>query len=209
MIRQSWHRCKGNEQVQAATVGGSVVRAGLLGGARAATATRSCGAGSGNLEGRADDEWGGWDRSDRRAYLDLKVHGLEMYSRKKVGISKLHSCGLERRTHRDGFAELAGLFETFGRDVRVNKKSRMHTDKLGWTYRYVVWKMENRYGDVGPGQVQGRQEIERLREQQDNVTGGIWYGKGKSAGVSTCIKNSPGWLETRLDDLPMWSRRGA
>ena len=114
-----------------------------------------------------------------------------------------------RRTHRDGFAELAGLFETFGRDVRVNKKSRMHTDKLGWTYRYVVWKMENRYGDVGPGQVQGRQEIERLREQQDNVTGGIWYGKGKSAGVSTCIKNSPGWLETRLDDLPMWSRRGA
>jgi len=111
-----------------------------------------------------------------------------MYSRKKVGISKLHSCGLERRTHRDGFAELAGLFETFGRDVRVNKKSRMHTDKLGWTYRYVVWKMENRYGDVGPGQVQGRQEIERLREQQDNVTGGIWYGKGKSAGVSTCIK---------------------
>jgi hypothetical protein len=111
-----------------------------------------------------------------------------MCSRKKVGISKLRSCGLEGRTHCDGFAELAGLFETFGRDVRVNKKSQMHTDKLGWTYRYVVWKMENRYRDVGPGQVQGRQEIKRLREQQDNVTGGIWYRKGKSAGVSTCMK---------------------
>src|SRR6202789_499011 len=162
-----------------------------------------------------------WRRRPCQAWSPLPRHrcmrrriavcrrALPVPPRKKVGISKLRSCGLEGRTHRDGFAELAGLFETFGRDVRVNKKSRMHTDKLGWTYRYVVWKMKTRTGEVGPGQVQGRQEIERLREQQDNVTGGIWYGKGKSAGVSTCIKNSPGWLETRLDDLPMWSRRGA
>lgn len=38
--------------------------------------------------------------------------------------------------------------------------------------------MENRYGDVGRGQVRGRREIGRLREQQDNVAGGIWYEKG-------------------------------
>jgi hypothetical protein len=93
--------------------------------------------------------------------------------REKVEISKLRSCDLEGRTHRDGFAELAGLFETFGKDVRVNKKSRMHIDKLGRTYRYVVCEMENRYRDIGPGQVRGRREIGRLREQQDNVTGGI------------------------------------
>jgi hypothetical protein len=180
------------------------VRAGLLGGARAATATRSCGTGSGNFE------------------VELTtgdVVGIEAFAaptwtskymawkriREKVEISKLRSCGLEGRTHRDGLAELAGLFETFGKDVRLNKKSRMHTDKLGRTYRYVVCEMENRYGNVGAGQIRGRREIGRLREQQDNVTSGIWYGKGKSAGISTCIKNSPGWLKTRLDDLPMWS----
>jgi len=44
---------------------------------------------------------------------------------------------------RDGWAELAG--------------------------RYVVYEIENRYGDVGAGQVRGRREIGRLREQQDNV----------------------------------------
>jgi hypothetical protein len=111
-----------------------------------------------------------------------KYIGLEMYSRKMVEISKLRSCGLEGRTHCDGFAELARLFETFGRDAKVNKKFRMHTDKLGRTYRYVICEIEDRYVDVGPGQVRGRREIGRLREQQDNITGGIWYGKGKSAG---------------------------
>jgi hypothetical protein len=55
----------------------------------------------------------------------------------------------------------------------------MHTYKLGRTYRYVVCEMENRYGDVGPGQVRGRREIGWLREQQDNIAGGIWYGKGE------------------------------
>lgn len=49
---RNWDR---DERVQAATTGGGVMRAGLLGGARAATATRSCGTGSGNFEGRADD----------------------------------------------------------------------------------------------------------------------------------------------------------
>jgi len=47
---RSWDR---DERVQAA--GRGVLRAGLLGGARAATATRSCGTGSGNFEGRAND----------------------------------------------------------------------------------------------------------------------------------------------------------
>jgi hypothetical protein len=60
-----------------------------------------------------------------------------------VKISKLRSCGLGGRTHRDGLAELAGLFETFGKDIRVNKKSRMHNKELGRTYRYVVCEMEN------------------------------------------------------------------
>jgi hypothetical protein len=50
----------------------------------------------------------------------------------------------------------------------------MHNNEPAQTYRYVVCEMENRYGYVGAGQVRGRREIGRLREQQDNVAGGIW-----------------------------------
>jgi hypothetical protein len=131
-----------------------------------------------------------------------------------VKISKLRSCGLGGRTHRNGLAELAGLFDTFGKDVRVNKKSRMRNNVLGRTYRYVVCEMENRYGDVGPGQVRGRREIGRLREQQNNVTGGIWYGKGESVVVSTCVNKKKktlrfGWRDAfgRLTDAVHYRRR--
>ena len=50
--------------------------------------------------------------------------------------------------------------------------------------------MENRYGDIGRGQVRGRREIVRLREQQDNVAGGICMVRegGKGTEVSTCIE---------------------
>lgn len=37
------------------------------------------------------------------------------------------------RTHSDGLAELAGLMETSGKDVRVNKKSWMHNNVVGRT----------------------------------------------------------------------------
>ena len=110
--------------------------------------------------------------------LDVKVHALKKDSReKRVKISKLLSCGLGGKTHRDGLAELARLFKTFRKDVRVNKRSRMHNNALARTYRYVVCEMEYRYRGVGAGQVRRRREIGRLREQQDNVAGGIWYGK--------------------------------
>ena len=82
------------------------------------------------------------------------------------------------RTYRDYSAELAGLF---GKDVRVNNRSRMHNNEIARTYRYVVCEMENRYRNVGAGQVRGRREIGRLIDQQDNVAGGIWYGKGREA----------------------------
>ena len=132
-------------------------------------------------------------------YMPWKSYSRE----KKVEIRKLRSCSLGGRTHRDGFAELAGLFETFGKNVRINKKPRVHTSKLGRTYRYVVCEMENRYGDVGRRQIRGRRETGRLREQQDNVTGGTRHGKGESARVSTCLTKKLRLAgETRLEDLP-------
>jgi len=42
--------------------------------------------------------------------------------------------------------------------------------------RYVICEIEDRYVDVGPGQVRGRREIGRLREQQDNIT--MWSRRG-------------------------------
>lgn len=81
----------------------------------------------------------------------------------------------------------------------------MHTNKLGRTYRYVVCEMEDRYGDVGAGQVRGRREIGWLREQQDNVTG------SKNAGISTCIKKTfwVGWKDAFgwLTDVVHYHRR--
>ena len=126
-------------------------------------------------------------------------------------ISKLRSCSLGGRTHRDGFAELARLFETFGKDVRANKKSQMHNNELGRTYRYVVCEMENRYGDVGPGQVRGRRETGGLREQQNNVAGGIWYRKGKAQASVLALKKPlrVGWRDAfrRLTDAVHYHRR--
>jgi hypothetical protein len=124
---------------------------------------------------------------------------------KRVNISNLHSCGVGRKTYRDGLAELAGLFETFEKEARVNTRCRMRNNELARTYRYVVCEMENRYGDIGGGQVRGRREIGWLREQQDNVAEGIWYGKGgKGAEVRTRIKKySPGSERRVMDDLPM------
>ncbi len=64
--------------------------------------------------------------------------------------------------------------------------------------------MENRYADVGLGQVRGRRETGRLREQQDNVAGDIWYVDGEKRRGS--VSNGKGWVEeTRFDDLPMRS----
>jgi hypothetical protein len=68
-------------------------------------------------------------------YMPWKV-----FERKNAKISKLRSCGLGGR------------------------RSQMHSNGLGRTYRYVVYEIENRYGDVGAGQVRGRRELGQLRE---------------------------------------------
>ena len=77
-----------------------------------------------------------------------------------------------------GWPSLLVYLKRSGR-MLVNKKSRIHSNELSWTYRYVVCETEDRYLNAGSGQVLGGREIGRLREQQENVADSYMIREGE------------------------------